>query len=105
MKLVGPYVIKFGLCAIFSVKVSFSCKRAGDFYVIRSPILWHNLGACFCFYGGGRCQNCFQLPLRDLSAPSPGDDWRPKSAIRLRGQNSTQRFLEGFIPEDVFRTN
>ena len=31
-----------------------------------------------------------------LSAPSPGDDLRSKSAIRLRGQNCTQRFFEDF---------
>ena len=43
----------------------------------------------------------FRPPLRpqeftkcqQLSAPSPGDDLRLKSAIRLRGQNCTQRFL------------
>ena len=32
----------------------------------------------------------------NLSAPPPGDDLRSKSAIRLRGQNCTQRFFEGF---------
>ena len=31
-----------------------------------------------------------------LSAPSPGDDLRSKSAIRLRGQNCTQRIFWGF---------
>ena len=32
-----------------------------------------------------------------LSAPSPGNDLRSKSAIRLCGQNCTQRFFKGFI--------
>ena len=32
---------------------------------------------------------------QDLSAPSPGDDSRSKSAIRLRGQTCTQRFFLG----------
>ena len=35
--------------------------------------------------------------LEHLSAPSPGDALRSKSAIRCRGQKCTQRFFEGFI--------
>ena len=37
------------------------------------------------------------LGASNLSAPSPGADSWSKSAIRLRGQNCTQRFLEGLV--------
>ena len=41
----------------------------------------------------------------ELSAPSPGDALRLKSAILLRGQNCTQRFLEGFIVRPAILNN
>ena len=37
------------------------------------------------------------VTTHELSAPSPGDDLRSKSAIHLRGLNRTQQFFEGFI--------
>ena len=43
---------------------------------------------------------------RDLPAASPGDGSRSKSAMRLRGQNCTQRVFEEaaqYLPKDCSR--
>ena len=42
-------------------------------------------------------QKIILIVIYHLSAPSPGDDLQPKSAIRLHGQNCTQRLFEGFF--------
>ena len=49
-----------GLCAVFSVENPLILR---DFHAVRTPIVWHILGAYSAEVGGGGGQNCLQPDL------------------------------------------